>query len=139
LFLRGLVNAIRTRLPSGLAGFTVLAFGALAAWGVNLNIAPKCGTVICTGMLFNSIIRLISGYKSGLMTKSVSIWRQLHRATIGFELGEENSIAIVVGRIDANRNGGGPSESWPSNAPDHDLHAHDTRVSPELPASFVFG
>jgi hypothetical protein len=116
------VRTIRTRLPSGLAGFTVLAFGAIAAWGVNLNIAPKGGTVICTGMLFNSIIQLIAGYKSGLMTKSVSIWRQLHRATIGFEMGDENSLAIIVGRIHSNRNHGGPPGSWPSAAPDEDLH-----------------
>ena len=33
--------AIRSRLPAGLAGFTVLAFGAVAACGVDLNIAPR--------------------------------------------------------------------------------------------------
>jgi len=63
------LRSIQSRLPAGLAGFTVLAFGAVAACGVDLNIAPKGGIVVYTGMFFNSIIQVVCGYKSGLMTE----------------------------------------------------------------------
>lgn len=107
-------RTIRSRLPAGLAGFIVLAFGAIAACGVDLNIAPKGGVVVYTGMFFNSIIQVISGYKSGMMTKSVSILRQLHRATIEFEMSNENSIGTVVGHEHPDRDW--PPESGPLNA-----------------------
>ena len=115
------LRTIRSRLPAGLAGFTVLAFGAIAACGVDLNIAPKGGVVVYTGMFFNSIIQIFSGYKSGLMTKSVSIWRQQRKATIEFERGHENSIAIVVGCTHPDRDGEWPPESQPSTALAEDL------------------
>jgi hypothetical protein len=116
-----MLHTIRSRSPAGLAGFTVLAFGAVAACGVDLNIAPKGGIVVYAGMFFNSIIQMISGYKSGLMTKSVSIWRQLQRATIEFEMRHENSIGIVVGRIHHDRGGEWPAESQLSTALAEDL------------------
>jgi len=116
------LRTVRSRLPAGLAGFTVLVFGAVAACGVDLNIAPKGGVVVYTGMFFNSIIQVISGYKSGLMTKSVSIWRQLQRATIEFEMGHESSIGIVVGGIHLERDGEWPPGSQPSTALAEDLH-----------------
>jgi hypothetical protein len=90
--------------------------------GVDLNIAPRGGVVICTGMFFNSIIQVIFGYKSGLLTKSVSIWRHLQRATIEFEKGNGNSIAIVVGGIDPDRDRGWSAESQPSTALAEDLY-----------------
>ena len=116
------LRTIRSRLPTGLAGFTVLAFGAVAACGVDLNVAPKGGVVVYTGMFFNSIIQVISGYKSGLMTKSVSIWRQLRRATIEFEMGHESSIGIVVRGIHPESDAEWPPGIQPSSALAEDLH-----------------
>ena len=115
------LRAIRSRLPTGLAGFTVLAFGAVAACGVDLNIAPKGGVVVYTGMFFNSIIQIVSGYRSGLLTKSVSIWRQLQRATTEFEMGHESSIGIIVGGIHPDRDGDWLPGSQPSSALTEDL------------------
>jgi hypothetical protein len=110
------LRTIRSRLPSGLAGFTVLAFGAVAACGVDLNVAPKGGVVVDTGMFVNSIIQIISGYRSGLMTKSVSIWHQLQRAAIEFEMGHKDAIGMVVGRQHPDRGDEWPAEGQPSTA-----------------------
>ena len=120
--LRETLSTIRNHLPAGLAGFTMLAFGAVAACGVDLNIAPKGGTVICTGMFFNSIIQIISGYKSGLMTKSVSICHRLQRATIEFEMGHASSIGIIVAGVHPDRDGAWPPACQPSPGLVEDLH-----------------
>ena len=77
--------------------------------------------IIYTGMCFNSIIQVISGYRAGLLTKSVSIWRQLQRATIEFEMGHESSIGIIVGGIHPDRDGERLPGSQPSFALTEDL------------------
>jgi hypothetical protein len=115
------LRAIRGRLPSGLAGFTVLAFGAVAACGVDLNVAPRGGIVVDTGMFVNSIIQIISGYKSGLMTKSVSICHRLQRATIEFEMGHRSAIGMVVQREHLVRAAEWPPEGQPSTTSAEDL------------------
>jgi len=43
------LRTIQTRVPAGLAGFTVLAFGAVAACDVDLNIVPNGGVVVYAG------------------------------------------------------------------------------------------
>lgn len=115
------LRTIRSRLPSGIAGFTVLAFGALATCGVDLNVAPKGGVVVDTGMFVNNIIQIISGYKSGLMTKSVSIWHRLQRAAIEFEMGRGNAVGMVVEREQSVHGGEWPPKVQPSTALAEDL------------------
>jgi hypothetical protein len=115
------LRTIRSRLSSGIAGFTVLAFGAVAACGVDLNVAPKGGVVVDAGMFVNSVIQIVSGYRSGLMTKSVSICHRLQRAAIEFEMGHRNAIGMVVGREHRVRGTEWPPKGLPSTALAEDL------------------
>jgi ribosome modulation factor len=116
----------------------VLAFGAVAAFGVDLNVAPKGGIVVDTGMFVNSIIQIISGYKSGLMTKSVSICHWLQRAT-------SNSRWVTGVRLEWSFNANisfvllsGRRKARPQPLQLKIFAKHDTHVSSEVPPSFVY-
>jgi hypothetical protein len=93
------LNTMRKRQASGFAGCTALIFGAIAACGVDLDIAPRGGIVICMGMFLNSVIQVAFGYRSGLMTKSMVIWWRLARVKREFVMHHDHAIEITVGHV----------------------------------------